>query len=640
MSWKLHGLYVVSVNADRVAVQVIPDNLPLAPHQARRARAEPFLSCSTPDARTRPPRETARASLPSESSFQQPRNVLTNVAGPQALCLTIETSKGSFLSIGRSTGSSSKEVKVEVFFNGQLAGLSHINKRGAAVELVGNKVRFQGTRIHRQIEKPWTYDSRSTSTAEREGSTEERWQMINEGLNKEAKARGRNALGEKSPSADCLQALADLAMPEKLEGKQGLGIIDIVITTGTGKKFGPEHGYLFAPTRMNDDAYSIFYSPPDLFSDMRLLDIKPKRASPLLDRDPVASADCSGISPTPSQRRDSATEVPETPTKKATATKELVQKFGLEGVNLKKTIDVCEASCAKSRTPRTVTQRLGDIAKMNPKNQEKYMAELKEQLNEDDFRKTKRTGAKEDERAEWEQDADAQPSPSKRAKLARGFECELQALADFNEEFRDSFEQGLEMPWLPSLTETIDPQMLLKREHTDLDSSCNGFPSDDTVQNIADTTSPTRSPQKKTRASALASSPCSVPVKPQYSQRRPLRTPGNGPTKAPYHFDSTPIPIDPALTRFNPASTYPTTPRQDAEKSAPRPKLGSNRTHAAWNPHEKTAQQVLKEFRVPKPSQGSCVSFAGDGVQRQVGKARGGVFEEERVVVGMRFYVV
>jgi hypothetical protein len=67
---------------------------------------------------------------------------------------------------------------------------------------------------------------------------------------------------------------------------------------------------------------------------------------------------------------------------------------------------------------------------------------------------------------------------------------------------------------------------------------------------------------------------------------------------------------------------------------------GSKRTSQAWLPKEKTSAQALRDFQVPDLCVGSAVSYAGGLQQRQVAKARGGEFEKQQFVVGMRFVVL
>ncbi|KAI7173890.1 hypothetical protein KC316_g10495 [Hortaea werneckii] len=342
-------------------------------------------------------------------SIQQPPSSVRTAAAPQALCLTIETSNESFLPTTDRSGRSSsdkkakndKALKVEIFVNGQLAGVSFVNRRGSAVEYSNNKVRFQGTRIHRQSEKPWIYtgsakmqvgqdgdyDTNDSLFVEEASKGNERWTKINAALEEEASARGRNDAGEMPPSAEFLQALSGLKVPQSVAGNEGIGIIDVIVTVGTGKKYGPEHGYLSEPSRMDDNTYSTLNpAPGPVANDFTFLSQDAEDASPLFDpgNRGITSA-YTGYPITPAhRRRDSGASVGDTPSKKTKTTPaELAKKFGLEGVDLKQMLDGYETSMGKAGVPkRNLSQRLTDLAKMNPKNQEKQLAVLKEQLAE------------------------------------------------------------------------------------------------------------------------------------------------------------------------------------------------------------------------------------------------------------------
>ncbi|KAF2721349.1 hypothetical protein K431DRAFT_346433 [Polychaeton citri CBS 116435] len=72
-------------------------------------------------------------------------------------------------------------------------------------------------------------------------------------LRAEAKTRGTNMSGRPPPSAVYLHALSLLGIPkDAVAQRDRFGIIDVVITAGTGKKYGPEDGYLTRPTRMDN----------------------------------------------------------------------------------------------------------------------------------------------------------------------------------------------------------------------------------------------------------------------------------------------------------------------------------------------------------------------------------------------------
>lgn len=69
----------------------------------------------------------------------------------QALVLDIQMESESFLPTPGGSASLGKDLKIEVFLNGQLADVSFINARRSAVQIIGDKIRFAGTRVHRQV---------------------------------------------------------------------------------------------------------------------------------------------------------------------------------------------------------------------------------------------------------------------------------------------------------------------------------------------------------------------------------------------------------------------------------------------------------------------------------------------------------
>lgn len=605
----------------------------------------------------------------SSSMLSQPRGFLASAVAPKALSLTLETSNKSFLNDGRAKRSAGKELKMEVFLNGQLAGSSYVNRRGSAVEFVDNKVRFAGTRVHRQCEKPWTYDSTIAFIGGSSSHAENTWSAVSRSLMAEANARGKDKWGGLPPSAEFLQALSGVLLPARLQGKHGVGIIDVVITAGVGKKYGPEHGYLSAPSRMDDERYRILDTTPvtvDPFADgLTVLATAAEKASPLRPRGLSIHSDGLANPPTKPdggvQRRDPATsKLPETPTRKQRKpAEELAKEFGLEGVDLKMVLDGYESTkCRGGQAGRTVIQRLGDVVKMNPINREKHLAELKAQLNEHWIKANpkKEAGLDLDEKATLVTRADDQPSPPKKVKLdvtdslvpakldhrrsspwMSGFTAEeLAGAAELVGEdlFYPKSDRGFIDPrdvlHQPPSSSPTELDAVLAQKRIDMALAAGAPSAGHLLQRIA-STSPTKTPQKKTRAAALAGSPCRVPVKPQF-------TPSGRPKKTATQIldaDGEPISIDPALL------PNPTTPTPKSGRSANPFGRGSNRTRHAWDPTEKSPQKVLEDFVVPELCKGSCVSLAeGEGVVRQVGKARGGTFHEDEVVWGGRFVVL
>ena len=56
---------------------------------------------------------------------------------------------------------------------------------------------------------------------------------------------------------------------------------------------------------------------------------------------------------------------------------------------------------------------------------------------------------------------------------------------------------------------------------------------------------------------------------------------------------------------------------------------------------EQTVLEVVEAFQIPDCCKGSCVTYDEDAsAARLTGKARGGEFREESVLVGMRFVVI
>ncbi|KAK3117062.1 hypothetical protein LTR53_001941 [Teratosphaeriaceae sp. CCFEE 6253] len=604
---------------------------------------------------------TAATALSSFSSFERARGFLDAPDGPQALCLTVQTCHKSFLPKANST-KRAKDLKMEVFLNGELVGLTLLNTRGSAVELKNDRVRFHGTRVSRQGERAWMYNASASEGGE--VSAEERWQMTCRALEVEANARGRNKWGDSPPSAELLRALSRAHIPSRLRGQPGLAIFDLVITAGNGRKYGPETAYSTKPVRMDDGNYKTSAgAPDDPFADAELLfgsavrEPSPARGVSLAPPY-FGIAQSSPEVPLMRQRRSmTASVAPETPSKKQRLLN-AVPELEIDGLDLDKLVESYENTRGKTGQRRTLRQRLNDIKQMNPSNRAKAIGLLRHELDEDTLRAIKREVTR---RREMEM----MPSPSKKARLdplvenGFGFESALTMLADA----ALATEEG---------TLAVDPRMLW-RGHTPAPApAAHGIEgrstgmygivgtgavvTDDRMDLVRDFNAahgqdgspvqalvPHTTPQKKTRASALANSPCSVPVKspPKSARKTPMSTPLHS-ASIYYPRVGSPIPIDPIL---HPQGA-------SASPSPIKSGLGASRSRSRWNPTEMTATEALKAFAIPDSLRGSVVGYAplvleDNGakgqetlLQRQIGKARGGKFEEEEVVVGMRFVVV
>lgn len=182
-----------------------------------------------------------------------------------------------------------------------------------------------------------------------------------------------------------------------------------------------------------------------------------------------------------------------------------------------------------------------------------------------------------------------------------------------------------QLPEAPQLPEGADWEAMLTQTRIDLALNEGAASNGHLLRRIA-STSPQRTQHKTTRASALAGSPTSTPVK---SPKR------RGAPSTPQRSSKVTVdgsPISKSRTTAAPVFAMAT----PAAITSP----GANRKAHAWNPTERTPAEAVKNFQVPDLCKGSCVSSAGDNVQRQIGKARGGEFKEEVVLVGMRFVVV
>ncbi|KAK1085114.1 hypothetical protein LTR48_004846 [Friedmanniomyces endolithicus] len=589
------------------------------------------------------------------SDFERARTFLdTNPNEPQALCLTVQTNHKSFLPKNTDgTKRTGKDLKIEVFLNGELVASSFINTRGSAVELKDDKIRFHGTRVHRQSERLWTYQSAATADAGDEIlSALQQWDATSRALEKEARSRGRNKWGDVPPTAELLLALSQHQLPVQLSDQPGLAVFDLLITAGYGKKYGPETAYLLAPTRMDDPEYPLlgeedgryagdpYASDPFAVEDAMLFGMDIDDASPLrglrsstlLQRN-VPQTSCREPSPfralsaqqsSPLPQRRSAIAVPQTPTKKA----RLTDLPELEGIDLNMKLGSFENARGKTARQRTLKQRLSDINQMNPTNRVKSIAALREELDETTLR-SDMEAAPERDRMAYSPDenhpvkAETVPIPERRDSL----------------EFGAGFRRPAELPE----SEYMSPHSVLDPELVSIDEKAQLTQDrmDRTLESGSNFHTPSIStqhltPQKKTRASALANSPCAVRVKsPTRQGRTPILTPQrNAANNQNTYYPplSAPFQNDPLLAvDESPASPSPA-------KSSGR---GANRTRRAWNPTEITLAEALVEAEKKDGlRKGSVVQYAGLQRQRQVGKARSGVFREESVVVGMRFVVI
>jgi hypothetical protein len=183
---------------------------------------------------------------------------------PKALILHVGLSNKTFVS-----GFDSKiHLKVDILFNGQLSGCSLIHTNDIRSGAKSLDQVFAGSRVDYLAERPWVIlPPGSTLNGKPRGmrgpiSAEERWAQVNQSLLNEAVERGINRNSDSPSTAKLLVSLAKMQMPEQLKysqdpGKKTFGVIDVIVTAGTGKKVTSGTRYLNRPERLRDACFSL-----------------------------------------------------------------------------------------------------------------------------------------------------------------------------------------------------------------------------------------------------------------------------------------------------------------------------------------------------------------------------------------------
>lgn len=189
---------------------------------------------------------------------------LSQHCNAQALALHVKLSEKAFFS--GFTGKT--HLKIEVLFNGQLSAcsLTHTNDIRSGAKLFHQV--FAGSRVDFLAERPWVLLP-SFKTADggirrfRKTITPlERFDEISAALLKEAEERGTDKNGVPSPSAEFIDALAKMQAPASVVGLQKpggkkFGVVDVIITAGTGNKPMTGVKYLKRPQRLKDPSYVV-----------------------------------------------------------------------------------------------------------------------------------------------------------------------------------------------------------------------------------------------------------------------------------------------------------------------------------------------------------------------------------------------
>ncbi|KAL8766501.1 MAG: hypothetical protein Q9209_006717 [Squamulea sp. 1 TL-2023] len=171
----------------------------------------------------------------------------------QALCLRIQPTKKSFLCVGepRKMKWGHSDMKIDVFLNGDLCTSAYIAE-SAFYKRVPLRDTFSGARVGWVTEKPWILVPPAPGDTYVDTNVKGRWNAIARALGFVASLQGRNERNELSPSTDYLQSLASLPMPATLPKMLGtvnkrFAIIDVIVTTGKGRKEDASAPYLMRP---------------------------------------------------------------------------------------------------------------------------------------------------------------------------------------------------------------------------------------------------------------------------------------------------------------------------------------------------------------------------------------------------------
>jgi len=219
-------------------------------------------------------RPSPAPSLSKQSKPPARRSIGSDVdLAPQALGLVVTLSRKSFMR-GFDEKHAPQDVKIEVLFNGELAECITVPARKSSdSSATAQDLKIQlisGKRVHRLVERPWVIippqqnadgslrTKKGTKAAK--ATPQQRWKEIAAAILTEAETKGFNEHGDCTPSGSYLASLARLEMPDVLHRMQKLGgpkfgVIDVIVSVGSGKKGPPDTFYLVEPTRLVDERF-------------------------------------------------------------------------------------------------------------------------------------------------------------------------------------------------------------------------------------------------------------------------------------------------------------------------------------------------------------------------------------------------
>jgi hypothetical protein len=451
-----------------------------------------------------------------------------------------------------------------------------------------------------------------------EDSPEHRWTNVSNVLKQEACTRGTDKWHQRPVSAQFLIALARSQLPEVIRAKgQQFSVIDLVITSGKGRKFGPDTSYLTGLTRLPDTKFS------------GLAPVAEDSGS-FLDREDEAMEDemleleCDGLTPfslRPTQETPEQPQIPLSPQTPQTMHLKSVEKCkaAMEATPMKKVLASYENAQGHIKGKRTLRQRIGDMAKMSPHKRQQTLSGLKGEIGEEAVITIVETFF-----------TDAPKTPTPQAKRVR-----------FNEDAVNPAPGDGDAPETQTLAAAVDslshtlPQMnplWPENESFGMSRQLRTATTPEAHSNAGFAGPPTRSSHlpppnmtfEETLVSALRNSQASVPLAYHHAE---------------HNDQALTQSIDPSVLNeqqvFVPGSPVPRTPSPTVPQQ---PAPGSGRTSKKWLPEEQTSDQALENFN--SSIFDGAVTYADGRKQRQVNKIRGGEFEEQQFVLGMRFIVL
>lgn len=180
------------------------------------------------------------SAIPSTST-----SILPATDGPRALYMSVHLSDRSFLPDDYARAAlfplpNFLDAKIDVYYNGELSESTFLPRsrrpKGAFIDLVQH---FAGRRVDRLVEQPWVVSGKGSKPVQ--GSAAKRWDDVAALLKTEAQQLPTGQRGELSILGQYLTSLAGTAMPHQVNslqkpGEANIGIIDVVLTSGCGKK--------------------------------------------------------------------------------------------------------------------------------------------------------------------------------------------------------------------------------------------------------------------------------------------------------------------------------------------------------------------------------------------------------------------